>query len=457
MLLDTASSPDINTGDGIVSFQNKEDKRFNVKEVTDMTVELISVGTELLLGNIVNTNANYLSRKCAELGFSLYYQVTVGDNEGRLCESLKTALERSDIVILTGGLGPTQDDITKEATAKVLGLELMMDEASRRHIEEYFRFRYQKEAGGAVTENNWKQALKIEGSQVVANSNGTAPGYIVETGEKTVILLPGPPGELLPMFENSIYPYLQARQNKIFVSSMVKICGIGESKAETEILDLIEAQTNPTIAPYAKNGEVHFRITAAADHPEEGKKLISPVVKELYRRFGNHIYTTLEEETLEEVVIKLLKSKNYTVATAESCTGGMLTGRLVNVSGVSEVLKEGFITYSNEAKAKYLGVSEETLRIHGAVSEQTAREMVLGAARAAGADAAIAVTGIAGPEGGTAEKPVGLVYLASLAGGEVTVKELRLKGNRQKIRESSVISALDLLRRSLLPREEIIG
>ncbi len=421
-----------------------------VKEVTDMTVELISVGTELLLGNIVNTNANCLSQKCAELGFSLYYQVTVGDIEGRLCGSIKTALGRSDIVILTGGLGPTQDDMTKEAVAKVLGLELIMDEASRQHIESYFRFRYQKEVSAVITENNWKQALKIDGCIVVENNNGTAPGYIVEIGEKTVILLPGPPGEMLPMFESSIFPYLQTKQNKIFVSSMVKICGIGESKAETDILDLIEAQTNPTIAPYAKNGEVHFRITAAADHPEEARKMILPVVEELYSRFGNHIYTTREEETLEEVVVKLLQSKSDTVATAESCTGGMLTGRLVNVSGVSEVLKEGFITYSNEAKRKYLGVSEETLRDYGAVSEETAREMVLGAARTAKADAALAITGIAGPEGGTAEKPVGLVYIAALAGGQVTVQELRLKGNRQKIREASVISALDLLRRCLL-------
>ncbi|MGF7144019.1 nicotinamide-nucleotide amidase [Anaerotaenia torta] len=419
-----------------------------------MTVELISVGTELLLGNIVNTNANYLSRRCAELGFSLYYQTTVGDNEGRLCESLKTALGRSDIVILTGGLGPTQDDMTKEAVAKTLGLELVMEEASRRHIEEYFHFRYQKEVSAAITENNWKQALKIQGSKVIGNNNGTAPGYIVETGEKTVILLPGPPGEMLPMFEEAIYPYLQAKQSKVFLSSMVKICGIGESKAETDILDLIEAQTNPTIAPYAKSGEVHFRVTAAADSAEEARKLIDPVVEELTRRFGDFIYTTREEETLEEVVVKLLQSGGHTIATAESCTGGMLTGRLVNVAGVSEVLKEGFITYSNEAKMKYLGVSKQTLASYGAVSGETAREMVLGAARAAGADTALAVTGIAGPEGGTREKPVGLVYIASLAGGQVNVKELRLKGNRQKIRESSVISALDLLRRSLLMEDK---
>lgn len=415
-----------------------------------MTVELISVGTELLLGNIVNTNANYLSQKCAQLGFSLYYQISVGDNEGRLCECIKTALSRSDILILTGGLGPTQDDMTKEAVAKVMGRELIMDEASRQQIDSYFRFRYQKEVSAVITENNWKQALKIESSIVVENNNGTAPGYIVEEDGKTIILIPGPPNEMVPMFEDSIYPYLTKKQNKVFVSSMVKICGVGESKAETEILDLIDAQTNPTIAPYAKNGEVHFRVTASADHEEAATKMIMPIVDELYRRFGDNIYSTREEESLEEVVVKKLQERNFTLTTAESCTGGMLTSRLVNIAGVSNVLREGFITYSNEAKKKYLGVSEEILNTHGAVSDQCAKEMVLGAAKAANSEAAIAITGIAGPDGGTEEKPVGLVYIACLVKDKVTVKELHLKGNRLKIRDQSVIAALDLLRRELL-------
>ncbi len=413
-----------------------------------MTVELISVGTEILLGNIVNTNANYLSQKCAELGFSLYYQIAVGDNETRVCDVIKTSISRSDIVILTGGLGPTQDDMTKEAVAKVFGLELLMDEASRERIDDYFKFRY-KDTPAIVTENNWKQALKIEGSIVVDNDNGTAPGYIVEQGEKAIILLPGPPSEMIPMFETHILPYLQKKQNKVFVSSMVKICGVGESKAETDIIDLIEGQTNPTIAPYAKSGEVHFRVTAAADNEAEARQMIEPVVKELYTRFGDNIYTIEENETLEDAVVKLLKQNHMTLATAESCTGGLLTGRLVNVSGVSEFLREGFITYSNDAKMKYLNVKPETLKEFGAVSSQTAEEMVLGAARASGASAALAVTGIAGPEGGTQEKPVGLVYIACLSNDEVTVKEYRLKGNRQKVREISVIYALDLLRRSL--------
>ncbi|MBB2183033.1 competence/damage-inducible protein A [Lachnospiraceae bacterium MD1] len=414
-----------------------------------MTVELISVGTELLMGNIVNTNAQYLSRKCAELGFSLYFQITVGDNEGRLCEVIETALHRSDIIILTGGLGPTQDDITKESVAKVLKRNLVMDEESKRLIDDYFKFRFQGEKNTIVTENNWKQALKIEDSIVIKNDNGTAPGSIVEINNKSIIILPGPPAEMKPMFEQHIFPYLKKKQNKTFVSKMIKICGIGESRAETDILDLIEKQSNPTIAPYAKNGEVHFRITAAADCEAEAHQLLSPVVNELYQRFGENIYTSIEEETLEEVVAHLLIDKKYTLTTAESCTGGMLTGRIVNIPGVSDILKEGFITYSNEAKMKYLGVKKETLDQYGAVSSQTAQEMALGAAEAAEADAALAITGIAGPDGGTKDKPVGLVYIACNVKGHVTVKECHFKGNRQKVRDQSVIYALDLLRRSL--------
>jgi competence/damage-inducible protein CinA C-terminal domain len=417
----------------------------------DMTVELISVGTELLLGNIVNTNANYLSRKCAELGFSLYFQITVGDNEGRLCEVLKASLSRSDVVILTGGLGPTQDDMTKETVAKVLKRELIMDETSKERIASYFEFRYSGDSvPRVITENNWKQALKIADSIVVENDNGTAPGYIVETEGKAVILLPGPPSEMLPMFDQHILPYLKKKQNKVFLSKMVKICGVGESKAETDIIDLIEGQTNPTIAPYAKEGEVHFRITAAADNETDATKLLQPVVDELFHRFGKNIYSTEENEKLEEVVVKLLQNKHYTVAAAESCTGGLLTGRFVNVPGVSDVLKEGFITYSNEAKMKYLGVKEDTLRKFGAVSAQTAQEMAIGTAKATGSDAALAITGIAGPDGGTEEKPVGLVYIACYVRGEVAVKEYRWMGNRQKVRELSVIYAMDLLRRSLI-------
>ncbi len=419
-----------------------------------MIVEIISVGTEILLGNIVNTNANYLAKKCAELGLSSYFQVAVGDNETRLSSVIETALNRSDILILTGGLGPTQDDMTKEATAKVLQRPLMMDEHSRERILSYFHGIDTSKRGSdglaAITENNWKQAMKIAGCLVVDNDNGTAPGYIVETGQKRIILLPGPPSELIPMFEVSIFPYLKKLQNKVFLSKMVKITGIGESRAETLILDLIEGQTNPTIAPYAKSGEVHFRITASDESEEAAHRRLLPLLEELNSRFQENIYTTKEEETLEDVVASLLIKHHLTLASAESCTGGLLTGRIVNVPGVSKILREGFITYSNEAKMKYLGVSEGTLNRYGAVSEQTAKEMAVGAAKAAKANASLAITGIAGPDGGTEEKPVGLVYISCYLNDQVIVKECRFRGSREKVRELSVITALDLLRRCLL-------
>lgn len=421
-----------------------------------MTVELISVGTELLLGNTLNTNANYLSVQCAGLGFSMYHQVTVGDNEGRLSEVIQTAIKRSDIVILTGGLGPTSDDITKETLAKVLGRELVMDEHSREKILSYYKRIYSYDTNkeipdglAKITENNWKQALKIEDSIVIDNENGTAPGYIVEENEKVFLLLPGPPGEMIPMFENGMKPYLKKLQDKVFVTKMVKICGIGESMAETMIMDLIQSQTNPTIAPYAKNGEVHFRITAGADSYEEASFLISPLIKELEARFGDNIYTTSEDVSLEETVIKLLLHHGLTISTAESCTGGLLSGKLVNVSGASDVFMEGFITYSNNAKLKYLHVKPDTLDTYGAVSEQTAREMAEGCAKNSGCDVGIAVTGIAGPGGGTINKPVGLVYIASYVNGKTFVREHHFKGSREKIRSQSVVAALDLIRRSV--------
>ena len=416
-----------------------------------MTVELISVGTEILLGNIVNTNAAYLSKKCASLGLSLYYETTVGDNEKRLEEALATALSRSDIVILTGGLGPTGDDLTKEVTAKTLGLSLVLDSHTRMRISSYFK----KTSSNTIPDSNWKQAEIIEGAVVIDNDNGTAPGLIVETkDEKKVILLPGPPGEMKPMFEKDIYPYLNKRMPHVFYSAMVKICGIGESKVEEEIKDLIEKQVNPTIAPYAKTGEVHIRITASADTIEEGKKLVKPVVKELQSRFKDNIYTTKEEESLEENVVNLLIKHNLTLAGAESCTGGLFTGRIVNVSGASKILNSSFITYANQAKAQFLNVSEDTLKEFGAVSEETAKEMAAGAAKVACSNAGIGITGLAGPDGGTKDKPVGLVYIGCYLDGEVIVKKCNFLGSRQKIRESSVVNALDLLRRTIIKKYE---
>lgn len=411
-----------------------------------MVAELISVGTEILLGTIVNTNASFLAEKCALLGLSIYYQSVVGDNEKRLEETLKTALDRSDVVILSGGLGPTQDDLTKETVARVMNKELVLDKHSKERIEEYFK----KSQTKTITENNWKQALIPKGAIVVDNDNGTAPGVIIEEGGKSVILLPGPPNELIPMFNKDIYPYLNKLQPEIILSSMVKICGVGESTVETMIKDLIDSQTNPTVAPYAKTGEVHLRVTAKAKDEEEAKKLIKPVVKELKARFGSKVFTTDENETLEEAVIRLLKKYELKVTTAESCTGGLLAGRLVNVPGVSEVFREGFVTYSNRAKRKMLDVQKSTIKKYGAVSEKTAKEMAKGGVFATDSDVCVAITGVAGPDGGSEEKPVGLVYIACYINDKVTVKEFNFKGNRSKIREQSVVNALILLREAIL-------
>lgn len=410
-----------------------------------MIVELISVGTEILLGNIVNTNAAYLSEKCAGLGFSCYYQDVVGDNAERLYETIKTALSRADIILLSGGLGPTQDDLTKETTAKVLGKSLYLHEESKAAIQEFFEKR-----GIEPTDNNWKQAMVPEGCIVLANPNGTAPGIIMAENGKHVVLMPGPPNEMIPMFEASVMPYLEKLQSCVIFSQTVKICGVGESKAETMVQDLIESQSNPTIATYAKTGEVHLRVTARAEDEKAARKLVKPVVKELKGRFGSHVYTTDDEVTLEKSVVDLLLANNLTISTVESCTGGLLAARLINVPGVSEVFKSGYITYSNKAKRRLLGIKKNTLLKHGAVSEEIASQMAKGAAMVSKADVAVSITGIAGPDGGSEEKPVGLVYIGCNVCGRITVRKCHFSGDRSKVRENTVSSALSLMRECIL-------
>ncbi|MFU2421837.1 MAG: competence/damage-inducible protein A [Bacteroides sp.] len=414
-----------------------------------MTAEIICVGTELLLGNIVNTNAAFLSEKLAYLGINCYFQTVVGDNRDRLLSVINTALSRADILIFSGGLGPTEDDLTKETVAEALGKKLIRDKWAEQEIADYFALR-----GRIPTDNNWKQADVIEGCEILYNKNGTAPGIFVSEGEKTVILLPGPPLELKSMFTDSVMPKLQQKCGQVFYSQTVKIVGPGESSVETQILDMLNTQENPTIAPYAKTGEVHLRVTARAKDEKEAREKTAPVVEELYRRFGNAVYTTDADETLEMALTKLLIKKKYTMTTAESCTGGMIAARMVNAPGVSAVLKSGFITYANEAKEELLGVSHDTLEKFGAVSRETAEEMAEGAVKAAHTDAAVAVTGIAGPDGGTKEKPVGLVYIGVNVRGNVEVREYHFSGSRQKIRESVTAAALTFLREKLLAFEE---
>ena len=410
-----------------------------------MTAEIICVGTELLLGNIVNTNAAYLAEQLAGLGISCYYQTVVGDNRERLLETLETAAKRSEVILLSGGLGPTQDDLTKETVAEFCSKKLVLDEKSKKQIEEYFAAR-----GIKPTKNNWKQAMLPEGGKAFENHNGTAPGVAVETKKNKFILLPGPPEELKLMFEESVMPYLREFSPYVIASQTVKTCGLSESAVEQELRDLIDAQTNPTIATYAKTGEVHVRVTAKADTQKEAMKLIKPMVKELKARFGNSIYSTDDGVTLEKALADLLESTGMTISCAESCTGGLVSATLINVPGISEIYKAGFVTYSNKAKRKLLGVKKATLQKYGAVSSQTAEEMVKGLLSATKTDVGIAVTGLAGPDGGTKEKPVGLVYVSCNVRGKITVKECHFKGTRDKIRRNAVTAALMLARSCVL-------
>ena len=414
-------------------------------EEEKMTAEIICVGTELLLGNIVNTNAAYLAEQLAALGMSCFYQTVVGDNRARLLETLDLAAKRSEVIVLSGGLGPTQDDLTKETVAEYCGKKLVMDEASKKMIAEYFAAREIK-----PTENNWKQAMVPEGSKVFPNHNGTAPGIAIRAKKNHFLLLPGPPEELQLMFEESAIPYLQELSPNVILSQTVKTCGLSESFVEQQLRDLIDKQSNPTIATYAKTGEVHVRVTAKADTAKDANKLIKPVVKELKARFGNSIYSADEGVTLEKALVDLLQGAGLTISCAESCTGGMLSATIINVPGVSELYKAGFVTYSNKAKRKLLGVKKGTLQKYGAVSSQTAEEMVKGLLSETKTDVGLAVTGIAGPDGGTKEKPVGLVYISCNVKGKITVKECHFKGTREKIRKASVAAALMLARSCVL-------
>lgn len=413
-----------------------------------MTGEILAVGTELLMGQIANTNAQYISRKLAELGINVYFHTVVGDNSARLEETLKRALKRSDIVITTGGLGPTKDDLTKETIAKTMNRNLVLHEDILEEIKNYFARKKRQ-----MAEINVKQAYMPENSIIIPNPNGTAPGCIIEEGEKTVIMLPGPPREMQPMFEETVFNYLKNKTGVILVSKMLKIFGIGESDLETRIMDLIEAQSNPTIAPYVSQGEITVRVTARCKDRNEAMNLIRPVVNEIKARLGDLVYSE-DGQSLEKVVFELLKEKGLVLATAESCTGGLLAGKITDIPGSSEVFQRGYVTYSNRAKVEDLGVSQDTLSKYGAVSRETALEMVNGLKQKTGASAGVSITGIAGPGGGTPEKPVGLVFIAAYVEDRVICRKFNFTGNRERIRNDACLNALDMIRRLILGIEQ---
>ena len=405
------------------------------------TAEIIAVGTELLLGNITNSNARFLANEFAGLGINVYYQTVVGDNRERILSALETAFGRADTVITTGGLGPTNDDITKETCAEFFGRRLILHEESLERMKERF-----KKHNREMTPNNIKQAYMPEGCIVINNNNGTAPGCIIEDKGRTVINLPGPPHELLGMFNESIAPYLKKRTDgNVLVSEFVFLSGIGESLLETKMADLTAGE-NPTVGIYATPGSIKLRITAKAANKETAEKMIEPVLKDINKRFDKFI---MKKEDLlvhpEFMAAELLIEKGYTICCAESCTGGLITELLTEIPGISKALLETVVCYSNESKVKRLSVNKETLEKYGAVSSQTAEEMARGAALSHNADIGLSVTGIAGPDGGTNDKPVGLVYIGLYKSGEAAAKEFRFKGGRREIRQQAADEAFRIL------------
>lgn len=410
-----------------------------------MKSEILCVGTEILLGDIVNTNSQFISKELANLGIEVYHQSVVGDNPQRLLDELKLGFERSDIIITTGGLGPTQDDLTKETGAKFFNKKLVLDEKSLNELKEHFNRMGKSYSDG----NNIKQAYFPEGSTIFPNPNGTAPGCAIKDKGKILIVLPGPPRETKPMFKNYVIPLLKKYSSGIIKSKILRIYGLGESAMAERVSDFIENSINPTVAPYAKEEDIILRITARAAEEKEALSLIEPVEAQLKKILGINVYGE-DDIKMEEVLGKLLIDKGYTLSCAESCTGGLIAAKLINYPGISKAFKEGIIAYSNESKITRLGVKKDTLDKYGAVSPEVAKEMAIGAAKTLNTDIGISTTGIAGPDGGTPEKPVGLVYLGLYNRGEIKVKELRHAGTREMIRKRTTMNALDWIRRQIL-------
>ncbi len=409
-----------------------------------MRAEILTVGTELLLGDILNSNSQFLSRELAAYGIDILFQSTVGDNAERLNSALSLALGRCDLVIVTGGLGPTEDDITRETVAAYFNLPLVLHEETDRRIRDYFQ-----RTGREYSQNNQKQAMLPEGCTVFPNDHGTAPGCAVERYGQTVILLPGPPKELIPMFTEYVTPYLSKRSGGTIHSHTVGVFGIPESVVDERLQDLMQGE-NPTVAPYAKEGEVVLRVTAKAESAEEADRLCLPVIEEIRERLGTAVYG-VDASSLQKTVVSMLKEKDLTIATAESCTAGLLSGRLTEVPGVSEVFECGIAAYSKEIKHQVLGVSETVLREKGAVSPETAAAMAMGARRVGEADIGIGITGVAGPEP-SEEKAVGTVYVALADDRRVWVKKIFAghgSDDREQIRYAATSHALDMTRRYL--------
>ena len=408
------------------------------------SAEILCVGTELLLGDIVNTNAAFLSSRLADLGINVYRHTAVGDNPDRLRRALIAALGESDLVITSGGLGPTYDDLTKETIAEVFGRKLYLHKESLTRIENYFA-----STSRTMTPNNRKQAMMPEGAMVFNNNYGTAPSLAIfdEEKNKTVIMLPGPPNELVPIFNEEIVPYLNSRRHTVLVSKNVNIFGIGESAVETALEGLMQNAHNPTVAPYCKEGEVRLRVTASAEDTKIANDMCDEMIEKICAtEVGKFVYG-VDADTLERAVVNMLRERKLTLACAESCTGGLIAKRITDVAGSSEIFLGGCVTYANDAKVKLVGVSSETLDRVGAVSYETAEEMARGVRLALGAHIGISTTGIAGPGGGSEDKPVGTVYVGISTEEGETVKKLSLSSmkSRSYIRNVSANHAFSLV------------
>lgn len=409
-----------------------------------MVAEVISVGTELLLGQITDTNATQVGKALASIGVPMFHRQTVGDNLARLTEAIALAMRRADVVILIGGLGPTEDDLTRDALADATDVPLITDPALVEWLEQLFERR-----GAKPTASQLRQALRPESAVPMENPHGTAPGLCLEVANTLLFALPGPPNEFIPMLRDHVLPMLRGRGTaQVIFSRILRIAGLGEALAEEKARDLLSG-TNPTVAPLAHLGEVHLRVTARASSAEEAAEMVAPIEQELRARLGDYLYGS-DEETLEEVIVSLLRSSKATVATAESCSGGLLSHRLTNVPGSSDVFVGGVVAYSNTLKVRGLGVSEATLQTHGAVSQETAVEMAAGVRERLRSKWGVAITGVAGPGGGTDEKPVGLVYIAVADGTATHPERYQFIGSREVVKMRSAQAALTVLRQGLL-------
>ena len=408
-----------------------------------MNAELIAVGTEILLGDIVNTDAQLISQGLSELGINVFYQTVVGDNPARLRHVVETARDRADIIITTGGLGPTLDDLTKETLAAVFGKKLALHQPSLDRIKDFFQT-----IGREMTPNNEKQAWLPEGCTVFVNEWGTAPGCAFEAYGKHVLMLPGPPRECNPMWKECAMPYLYQLAGGCIVSRNIRVFGLGESNMEAILHDMMAESKNPTIAPYAKTSECFARVTAKADTPEECETLLEPVVEKICGLLGEDVYG-VDVDSLEQVVGDGLRQRGLTLAVAESCTGGLLSKRITDIPGCSDYYLGGVCSYANSVKMNVLGVKKETLDTVGAVSPEVAEQMAEGVARALGADVGVGTTGIAGPGGGTDDKPVGLVYISVWYKGQHFTRKMQSMNGRDRIRMQAASTALDLIRRNV--------